>query len=68
MNNKSKKNNFSTPWLAVISNFVGALFMVVSYFLSDNYWYLVAAVLFVAAGVGLIYLMKHVRKKFGQKA
>lgn len=46
------------------ANFLGAVLMIVAYFLADNVWYLVAAGLLIAAGVGMIFFMRHVRNKF----
>ncbi|MBS1562521.1 MAG: hypothetical protein JSS89_13015 [Bacteroidetes bacterium] len=46
------------------ANFLGAVLMIVAFFLADNMWYLVAAGLLIAAGVGMIFFMRHVRNKF----
>jgi|GEM_PF-2459331 len=46
------------------ANFLGSILMIAAFFFSDNAWYLVAAGLLIAAGVGMIFFMRHVRNKF----
>ncbi|NQW31065.1 MAG: hypothetical protein HQ472_11205 [Ignavibacteria bacterium] len=66
MNKKRKKSSTDTPWAAVTAKIIGGVLMVVIYFITGNPWYLAAAALFALAGFGLVYFMRHLRKKFGQ--
>lgn len=59
-----KRRSSSGMGVTIGANFAGAVLMVVAYFLADSIWYLVAAGLLLAAGVGMIFFMRHMRKKF----
>jgi len=68
---KSKKKSSSNTTTATIfssgANFLASLAFLVGYFVTGSIYFLIAAIVILFAGIAMIFVMSHMKKKFNLK-
>jgi len=67
---KSKKKSSNIATGTIMSsgaNFVAALAFLIAYFVTGTWYFLLAAGIIFVAGIAMIFVMSHMKKKFNLK-
>jgi membrane protein YdbS with pleckstrin-like domain len=64
---KSTSNTTTATIMSAGANFLAALAFLVGYFVTGSIYFLVAAVVIFFAGIAMIFVMSHMKKKFNLK-
>lgn len=63
------KRTFNSALMPMaVANFLAGLAMVAAWLFLNNYWYLIAAMLFFVSGVGVIFFARYLNKRFYGKS